>query len=126
MSDYAKVKLEVTYSSNSDYSDPDFKTVWPDFELTPDEGEVSVVEALTSGTTLTTSTKYSSLTNFAVVNLDKTNYVTITWTDNGSNANTQRVPAKSFLLIPDINAATNPVITANSATVRCKVAMTGT
>jgi hypothetical protein len=126
MADYAKAKLEVTYSENADYSEPDFKTNWPLYELTPDEGETTILEVVTGGTTVTTSTRYSTITLYAVINLDPTNYVTATWTDNSANANIQKVPAGAILVVPDINGATNPTIQANSATCRCKVVIMGT
>lgn len=125
MSDYCRARFSAVYSENSDYSSAEFQTQWPDYELTPDEGAYNIIDAATGGTTYETGI-LTTCTLFAVQNTDTTNYVTVTWTDSGSSSNSQRVPAGGILVVPDIAPGTDPTLTANTATVRCKVFIAGT
>jgi hypothetical protein len=129
MSDYGKASFVATFSEDANYNDPEWVTNWADYEVTPDEAYTQKIEAvITTGTTITVS-QFASLTLFALKNLDPAtgNKVTVTWTDQDANSNTQKVPPGGILVIPDVDpTAANIVITAATAPVLCKVCMFGT
>jgi len=128
MSDYAKIEIKFTYSKNSDYSDPEQEITFAEFETTPDEYEVKVVEADTGGTTVELG-NFATIEAIIVQNLDPTNYVDATWRTTGGSTNDQviQVSAGDSLVLPcdDITIASDLVLTANSAACRCRVAIIG-
>lgn len=126
MTDYAKAKFSCVYSEDSGYIDEEWHTNWDAYDLTPDEGETFKVEAaLAPGTTISFS-YLSAATLLAIKNESTVNFITVTWTDSALNANTQKVPAKGLLVIPDLSPATSVVLTANVAVCTCKICILGT
>lgn len=127
MTDYARATLQLEVSANSDYGDPYIKPPkWVE-ELTPDEGFFERIDAETGGVTINTS-KLNSVTAFAVRNRDATNYVTLVHRSAGGSSTDQtiRIPAGGMYYTQDLTAATNPTLTANTATVQCEVFYMGT
>jgi len=131
MSDYARLKLIYEKSTASDYSRALQHYVTEVF--TPDEHLIAhVIEAATGGTTVTLG-HLASVNILVVANLDTTNFVSVTWTDTATNANTQKIGAASaagkakVLVIPDVDpTAANLVITADTAACLCEVSYGGT
>lgn len=62
---------------------------------------------------------------FIVHNEDTSNFVTVVWTDEASNANTQKVKAGKFLVIPGVDDSQTWTITADTADVQCTVYLVG-
>ena len=125
MADYAKIAVRATYSKNSDYSGPKIATSFGDYESTPDEAEYYIVDAETTGATITTS-KYGSLTTVVVKNNDSTNQVTVAFQNAAAAAQSQVIAAGKFGVFPDVLASANITLTASGATVECEVYIQGT
>jgi len=121
---YFKAKLQTTFSENSDYSNPQFSPDWAAFELTPDEAESYTIKVDTVGDTVTTNTRFTTVTFCAIKNMDSTNYVTAVYTT--SVAQTCIIPAGGMLILPTFAAAGNLALQANGASVVCKVVIAGT
>lgn len=127
MTDYARITANFEVSENSDYGEPYIDPPKWVAELTPDEGFFERVDAETTGVTISTS-KLSTCTVLAIRNRDTTNYVTLVWRGAGGGANdmTVRIPAGGMLYLQDITAATDPTLTADTATCKCEVFYAGT
>lgn len=129
MADNLKVDVVTTYSENTDYSDPEWITAWDPYEIDPDEAALNLmVLAQTGGTTIDTTAL--DLTDGAAMlmvikNLDTTNYVQVAYTDISTTACVNRIPAGGLFVAPMVDpstgANTGPVLTANTANVRCRV-----
>ena len=65
------------------------------------------------------------VTGMIVKNLDGANEVDVTWTDNDANSNTQLIPAEGFLVIPDLDPATDPTFEGDGGDVLCEVIIFG-
>ena len=124
MTDYTRVHVGLAYSENSDYSDPEFKLNWADYTLTPDEFRQFKLQIDTSTVSLDV-TDFATVTLFAFKNIDTTNFVTVTWTDTAANSNTTVVPAGGFLVLSDIDPATNPTFLADTAATVGKLVVVG-
>jgi hypothetical protein len=127
MTDYAKYTFRAIFSKNSDYSDPDVDSRIRQYVATPDEGFYREREVGTIIETLIVASEFpTSIDTVIIWNQDPTNYIAVGWTDNGANANTQRVPAGKFLVIPDIVPSTAITGIANTAACECLIFATGT
>jgi hypothetical protein len=125
MAEYAKCSVDFLFSAFSDYRTTKIDTSdIDDFTITPNNALRYSVLAKTTGTTLVL-TNWSTVTFVLFKNKDTTNYVTVTWTDPGSTANSQRVAAGGFLVLPSISVAANIVMTANTANCACELVVAG-
>lgn len=123
---YAKITTNFRVSSTSDYTDNlipsnDYDSV---ISVVAVKWEVKTVSAATTGTTVELGT-YSSVLGFRVKNTDATNYVAVTWTNNGT-ANSQRLIAGQEMFVPGCTVANDIVLTANTAACVCEVQIVGT
>lgn len=104
-------------------------TDWDPYEIDPDEAALNLmVLAQTGGTTIDTTAldlTDGAATLMIIKNLDTTNYVQVAYTDVSATACVNRIPAGGLLVIPMVDpstgANTGPVLTANTANVRCRV-----
>jgi hypothetical protein len=129
MAQFLKAKLDVVVSENSDYSDPELKSNWDPFELTPQSAEQTIVRVDTGGgDVITTTGRFTAVTFVAVLNTDSTNYVTATYRTAGGAAVDQnvRIPAGGLLVLSDFTTANNLTLVANTAACVCKVIVAGT
>ena len=78
MADYAKLELEGTYSTFSNYKSPKVSFNPAEYEVTPDEFMHMEVQADTGGTTITIS-QLASTSAVVVKNNDSTNSVRVVW-----------------------------------------------
>lgn len=125
MADYSRLRLVYEKSTASDYSKPDSHYVSDEF--TPTQHLVErVISAAVAGTTI----DLGHLTSMSVVvinNLDTTNFVSVGWTDTAANANTQKLPAGTVMVIPDLDpTAADLVLTADTGACLCAVSYGGT
>lgn len=122
MAENLKAELKITYSENSDYTDPEWVTNWDAYEMDPDSCEQYRIIAATGGTTLNVDhLTAASAAFFAVKNTDSTNYVSITVRAMGdADDAVLRVYAGQMTCLA-IDPVTDPIFTANSAAVDCKV-----
>jgi hypothetical protein len=124
MADNLKVEVEVTFSENADYDDPEWVSDIDPFEIDPEEAFQLKVRAATGGTTLNlTDLDLTSGTGALLVvkNTDPSNYVQVAWTDISGTACVARIQAGGILVVPNMNPGTNPVLTANTAEVKCQI-----
>lgn len=125
MADNLKITVTTKYSENADYSDPEWETDWDPYEIDPDEAALNLmVLAQTGGTTIDTASldlTDGAATLIAVKNLDTANYVQLAWTDVSTTACVARIPAGGILVVPALDPSPAPVLTANTANVRCRV-----
>lgn len=124
MSDFARVRVGFEVSEASDYSAP-----YEDFSITdaitPDEvSNQTKVECDTGGTTVDI-TNFASIDYLVVYNRDATNFVTLLYDSAGSTANSVKITAGKFAVIPDVSRATDLTLTANTAAVICQIVMCG-
>lgn len=123
---YAKITSIFTVSPTSDYAtnltpSNDYDSV---ISAAATKWETRTVSAATTGTTVELGT-YSSVLGFRVKNTDSTNYVAVTWTNNGT-ANSQRLIAGQEMFVPGCTVANDIVLTANTAACVCEVQIVGT
>lgn len=78
MADYVKLALSMRASELSDYVRPYLDPTQMVTELTPDEVMWQLVEALTTGTTLSLA-NYTTMSTVVLQNRDTTNYVEAEW-----------------------------------------------
>lgn len=125
MANNFKLEVKGTYSENSDYSDPEWISNLAAYEIDPDEAALNInIVAATGGTTIDTATMDltdGAATTLVLKNTDASNYVQVAWTDISTTACVARVPAGGLLVVPMMDPSPAPVITANTAAVRCKV-----
>jgi hypothetical protein len=123
---YVRVRTSYVSSDASDYSRPRIDAQFED-ELTPDEVYQMEIECATGGTTIYTD-PYASVTKLLIQNDDATNFVTAVYRTGGGGATDQTIaiPAGEHVVLTDVTAATNPVLTADTAVVTCRVFITGT
>jgi len=128
MADKAKAELKITYSENTNFTDPQWITNWDNYEVDPDEGETRTVQADTGGGSTVTTSQYSAVTLLAVKNTDTSNLATATFRTAGNSTtdNIIQIPAGGLLVISDYTPANNLVLVATGAAVTCKVAVVGT
>ena len=126
MADNFKMSINATYSEQTDYTDPEWvidDSLWDPFETDPTEKwGPSKVLATTGGGTNLDLTYLATSAVMLLKNLDRSNYVQVSWTDVSGTACIARVPAGGLLVVPAINPGTQPVIAANGAAVLCKFA----
>jgi hypothetical protein len=130
MTDYARLFAKFEVSSSSDYANPYVDPpIWTE-TFTPDEvlynGRIEA--ALDPSTTTITTSIYSSVSLFALRNVDSTNYVTITFHSAGHGAthNIVRVPAGGVFITQDFTASYDVELMANTAALNCEVLILGT
>ena len=127
MSDYARLRLFLEYSTASDYSRA--KTHGIEVTATPDEGRLSdgPYEGGTSAQTYTLS-HLASLTDLVIYNAGPTNFVTVTWRSAGNSAvdNIVRLSAGKAMLLTDVTVANNLTLQANTAAVEVEISYLGT
>lgn len=120
MAEYSKLSVVYVNSPYSDYTSPTIDTIdVAAYENTTATNAMRFnATAKTTGTTIVL-TNWTSISGIIVKNLDTTNYVTVTWTDPGTNANSQRLTAGKILVIPSAAVSASLVLTANTA--NCEV-----
>lgn len=127
MANYLRLRLMADLSENSDYSDPEWQANWSAYEIQPDEVALTMkVKVLTTGTTIDTAEldlTDGAAAAMAIKNTDSTNYVQVAWTDISTTACVARIPAGGILVIPMMDPSPAPVLTANTASVHCKVVL---
>jgi hypothetical protein len=85
------------------------------------------IDAQVAGSTWTCSDLDSATLSCVIIkNYDSTNFVSATWDDAVPNSNTQKIPAKGFLVIPDLLSTTDVTLTADTGDCICEVFYCGT
>lgn len=127
MADYYKLTVLSRYSESSDYSDPAINQAQSQELTTPTTYIETQVLSTTGGTTLSTA-NFTSLKSLVLTNKDSTNYVTVVYrTGAGAATNqTMKLLAGETCVLKDVTAATNPTLTANTASVEVAVVAVGT
>lgn len=127
MADYAKLRVGLTYSENSDYSNPivdDLST------YAPTTATKVINEKLSAGTSgqAWTAAEMTACLGLTVVNTDGTNYVTVTYKTIAGSATTQtqKLVAGAFFHVADWDPSTTVTLTANTAACICKLRAIGT
>lgn len=131
MPDYAKLRVGLTYSENSDYSTPRLNAFLDPFTST------TVTHYETQLRTVGTSAETIELGGFTAIqaivvkNKDTTNYVDVVWTyTDGAAADTTnktRVVAGGLLVIcGTAKVASDMTLTANTAACDCEILILGT
>lgn len=123
MTDYAKIQVSYVYSANSDYSSPIQSRLF-ESEYTPSEVLTSRVSAATGGTTVELGS-FTTPTVAIVKNTDATNYVTVTYTNAASSAQSVVLLAGETSVLTDVKASADLVLTANTAACVCDVVVLG-
>jgi len=128
MTDYGRVSLRASYSEDENHTDPEWEAKWSDYDVTPDEGHSSTVEVGTGATTIIANTLYATMSVLAVQNLDPVggNQIDVSWTDTAANANTQKIPPKGVLVVPDVDGTVAVTAQATNSAVKARVAAMGT
>jgi hypothetical protein len=123
MADYARIRVSVVHSPNSDYSDPDVNVVH-ETTLSPTEWAHIQTQVLTGGTTVELGS-FTTVSYIVVHNADGTNFVSAAWTANAV-ANVQRIGPGQTLLIPkEATVANDLVLTADTAACDCEIYIAG-
>ena len=127
MSDYARLRINVEVSEQSDYGRPYVNTSLA-CALTPDEVFDVKVDCDTGGGTTFTTSMLSSISLVLVENLDTTNYVELTFRSvaNGATNNKVRLAAGDVCVLRDVTAANNLAFVANTAAVKVRLIIMGT
>ena len=121
---YARERYVFEASFASDYSRPYVKDEFSDTHSADDEIAYLTVDAETTGTTVNTS-QMTTANAVAVINDDTSNYVAVTWVNNGTS-NSQRLLAGEWLRVTGITVASNLTLTANTAACPCRVLVIST
>lgn len=121
---YTRERYIFESSFASDYSRPFLKDSFEDSTTTDDETPYFAIDAETTGTTVTTS-QMTTVSAVSVKNDDTTNYVAVTWVNNGTS-NSQRLLAGEWMRITGITVASNVTLTANTAACACRVFVVAT
>lgn len=124
---YAKVKVGVVVSPNSDYSDPDVDRDLDPYEVQSEGFEWFRREASTSSETFVCS-QFSTIDLLVIKNEDASNYVTITHRSagNSSTDNKHRIGPGKFLVLPDVTpSATTFTHQASGAACILKIGVLG-
>ena len=131
MADYCKVRFLVTYSENSDYSDPLVEADWS-AEYRPDEIIQRKVEAVINAgggehTAITATDLDDPLIALAVRNRDDTNFVTLTYTEGaaGTDVVDIKIPAGAMVMVTDVDSTAAIKLTADTATCVCDAILIG-
>jgi hypothetical protein len=126
MSDYARARFAIDVSTQSDYTNP-YCHPRLELELTPDECIDCKVEADTGGTTFTTD-NLTSASLLLISNLDATNYVEVRHRSvaNGVTHFHTRVGAGQTYVTPDFTVSNDILLTADTASVVCRIIILGT
>lgn len=126
MTDNLRTSLEITFSEQANFSDPEWTTNWANFDLTPEGAETRKLEIGTGAETIDLG-DYSAITQLAVKNEDPTNYVTATFRSVGNGAvdNILRIQPNSFLVVSDVTPGSDLILQANGAPVLVKIAIAG-
>jgi hypothetical protein len=120
---YSRLRTVLEVSEHSDYS----KAQVYQFEATAQTStKVSVlnVDAVT-GTLTVDLGGFSSLIDVMVRNTDPTNFITVTYSYNGNSEST-RCLAGNWVKLSFITAASDLLLTADTATCNCDVWLLGT
>ena len=125
MSNYLKASLDVVYSENVDYTDPQLTASPTAVELTPDECVVFELE-IGSGAAETLAMPFSTATFFAVINKSTTNALTLIYKTASTVSSTVQIAAGGMFVTPDLLTTTAPTLQGSGATVKCKVILAGT
>lgn len=131
MSDYARIRLSLEVSENSDYSDPTVKPTIPAFTLTPDEYEWRMVEGHTTAVTVELG-MYTTISYLIVVNDSSTVDVCATFTNVGGHVGTAAstshdIGAGKFAVFTDVSPSSDLTLDSESSTThRCYIGILGT
>lgn len=128
MADFAKLALSLTYSENSDYSQPRLKPPIDPWESTTvTHYEVQYRNIGTSTETLELG-GFTTIECLIVKNKDTTNYVTATFDSagNGSTDNVLRIHKGFPLVVSDVTPGSDLILQANTAACDVEVIILGT
>jgi hypothetical protein len=125
MADYARARVAVEYSENSDYSDPVVEKSFESEYTSPTVCEVRRLNVDTDSSHIIDGSTFTSIRSFVLHNFDSTNYVTVSTTNADNAAVAQRVPAGETLRLTDIKAATDITLDANTAACICEYVVVG-
>jgi len=125
VTDYARARLTLEVSENSDYSRPYMKEE-VSLVLTPSETRFQKITADDGGVALVTS-EFTTINYIVIENTDTANYVDVTWDPVASGTNNvSRVALGEHLVITDHTPATNLTLTCDTGlTAVCKVWILG-
>ncbi len=128
MSDYAKLELTATVSTNSDYSLPYLLSRFSAYTATPDEAQIVKME-VTDVAIAVPCAHLGTCTGIAVWNTSTTSGddVSLRFTDVDANAIPNiRIPPGGFIFIPGIDPTATTTLDADSGkTVSCYVYLQG-
>lgn len=127
MADSVTLKFRLQYAVNGDYQTlplaVDYGQGKDWISATPTRQKQIRESIPTTGTTFSVA-DFTTIVAAVVHNEDATNYVTATWT-SAATANSQKIPAGQFLLIPQADIV-SVVLTANTAACVCTLIIFGT
>lgn len=126
MSDYARVRVAVEYSLNSDYSRPLIDKSYTK-ELTPDEGYWRRLEVSNGAATTLVISEFATVTSLVIYNSHATDYVTVGYTSSGAaTACSFQVAAGDWAKIVDVDPSVDPTFQSGAGAVTMELIVTGT
>jgi hypothetical protein len=131
MADYAKLSIGLTYSENSDYSNPRLKPLIAAFESTTATHYAALLMTVGTSAETVALDNWTTIESVIVKNNDTTNYVTVTASDTAATGTTdvaQRVAKGRILVLPDVTGGSSKTLTlqANTAACDCEIFIFGT
>lgn len=125
MTDYARIRLAVEYSLNSDYSRPTYDKMFS-LELTPDEIYQRRLEVSNGAATSLVISEFLTVGSMIINNTHATDYVTVTYTSSGAATACEfQIPAGDYAKIVDVDPSVAPTLQSGAGAVTVDVFVAG-